>query len=304
MACEHPIPALIDSRFGKNRIFFHWSECPGVQSDSSDLNLLYLPVGVRRVELPCGKCFSCKQSRAFNILVRAVAESRMCDFSSFITLTCSDEFYQFVFPGGVLNHRSFQLFAKRLRKKIGKFRYLMCGEYGENTGRCHYHVVVFGHRFVDSFISNNTYYCSRVLYDAWPYGHIKCDDVCNERLAYVAGYQLKQYQTRDGVSSYVKWSRRPGLGYFWLRRYWRDLLSADGKFTFVLNGRRCNISCRYFFEKFACWSPEDYAILKAQRANSMLLVDDDETHIMRHDAIVRHAMVLKHKQQQRKVDRL
>lgn len=301
MACEFPRPALLDSRSGKNRVFFLWPECPGVVSDGD--NILYLPEGVRRIEIPCGHCFSCHQSRAFDIMVRAVAESRMHDFSSFVTLTCADKYYDDVFPGGVLNHRSFQLFAKRLRKSIGKFRYLMCGEYGENSSRCHYHVVIFGHRFVDGFFSNGCWMCSKVLYQAWPFGHITCSDVCNERIAYVAGYQLKSNQAIQGVPSYVRWSRRPGLGFPWLQKYWRDLIRKEDSFTFILNGRMVNIGCRYFFEKLACFSPSDYDKLKAERADSMSKLDDI-SHIMRHDQIVRHSQVLKHKQKQRKVNRL
>lgn len=301
MACESPRPALIDSRFGKNRVFFHWPDCVGVVSDGD--NIISLPEGVRRVEIPCGHCFSCHQSRAFDIMIRAVAESRMHDFSSFITLTCSDQSLPAVFPGGVLNHRSFQLFAKRLRKKIGKFRYLMCGEYGENTSRPHYHVVIFGHKFTDGFYHNRCWMCSRILYDAWPHGHICCDDVCNERIAYVAGYQLKSNQAVQGIPSYVKWSRRPGLGFPWFQRYWRDLVRKDNSFTFILDGREVKIGCRYFFEKLDCVSPAAYDKLKTERAESMSNLDDI-SHIMRHDQIVRHSLVLKHKQKQRKANRL
>lgn len=301
MACERPIPALIDSRYGKSRVFFHWPDCHGVVARPS--GLLDLPVGVRRIEIPCGHCFACHQSRAFDILVRAVAESRMYDFSSFITLTVSDEFLPSVFPGGVLDHRPFQLFAKRLRKQIGKFRYLMCGEYGENSKRPHYHLILFGHRFVDGFVRDHIWYCSRVLYQSWPYGHITCDDVCNERIAYVAGYQLKPFQSVGGVSSYVRWSRRPGLGFTWFERFWSDLVRSQDRLTFVLDGREVNISCRYFFEKLSLFSSADYDMIKASRERHSV-DESDIAHIMRHDDILRHSAVLKHKQQSRKVNRL
>lgn len=196
MACLSPKIAFYDTRVSPARVLFKPPSV--VERFWSDA----LPDGVSTIALPCGKCFACRLSRCLDVTVRAVAESRMHEFSSFITLTASDSNLSDVFPNG-LCHRPFQLFAKRLRKRIGKFTFLMCGEYGSQTLRPHYHVVVFGHRFVDGFIRDNCWIASRVLSECWPFGNITVDDVNINRLAYVAGYVAK-----DGFCIDASWRCR------------------------------------------------------------------------------------------------
>ena len=68
----------------------------------------------------------------------------------FLTLTANPATIHKTFPDGSLDHRPFQLFMKRLRITLerqgfkGKIKYLMCGEYGDNNGRPHYHAIIFG----------------------------------------------------------------------------------------------------------------------------------------------------------------
>jgi len=248
-----------------------------------------LPDGVSSIALPCGKCFGCLKSKALGITVRAVAESRMHDFASFITLTVSDNNLPLVFPHG-LCHRPWQLFAKRLRKKIGSFTFLMCGEYGAQTMRPHYHAVIFGHRFVDSFVDHDRgcFVASRVLADAWPHGLITCSDCNVERCAYVAGYTCKDfalgrgkefYEMRGLGLPYVRWSRNPSLGLRWLQKYQDDLLDDNFDFTFRFSGKVFHFGSRYFLERIRLQSPELYDKICASRRARF--ADVDITGIMR-----------------------
>lgn len=293
MSCEHPIAAYVDERKSPARVIF---------ADSSAVpdvwRVFGSPPGVRSVQIPCGRCFLCRQTRAFDIMVRAVAESRLYDFSSFVTLTCRDDCYNDVFRFGKLCRRPYQLFLKRLRKRIGRFRYLLCGEYGARTGRAHYHLIIYGHRFVDGYICSDNSWCdSRVISDCWPYGNITCTEVTPDRIAYVSGYQLKgSYDDKD-FPQFVVWSRRPGLGFEWFRRNWLDMVRNN--FTFILHGSPVHVSCRYFFDKLRLFSPEDYDILKASRE----CVDVD-THIMRHDKNLRHSKCLQYRKKQQQQERL
>lgn len=295
MACERPLRAYLDSRKypeEPRKIIFEGKE-------PETWIAFGAPAGVRSVELPCGHCFSCRQARAFEILVRAVAESRCYDFSSFVTLTCDDEHYNSVFRFGKLCRRPYQLFLKRLRKRIGSFRYILCGEYGARTGRAHYHLIIFGRKFVDSFVNDDYTFCaSRVISECWPYGHITVDDVCSERLAYVCGYQIKIDPSKDDEDfpQFVVWSRRPGLGSKWFELYWRDMVNNG--FSFNLNGKDVNINGRYFLSRLKLISPTDFDIIKAKRE---LVSSDDDLNFKRHDDILRHAACVQERIKQRKV---
>ncbi len=67
-------------------------------------------------QLPCSKCIECRLEYARQWAVRCVHEAKMHPENSFITLTYSDEHL----TSEKLQYIDFQLFAKRLRKKIHK----------------------------------------------------------------------------------------------------------------------------------------------------------------------------------------
>jgi hypothetical protein len=65
----------------------------------------------------------------------------MHDRSAFLTLTYADK----MLPADrSISVKHWQLFAKRLRKEVGPFRFYHVGEYGEKKGRPHYHAMIFG----------------------------------------------------------------------------------------------------------------------------------------------------------------
>lgn len=280
--CEHPVTAWLDTgavtETGKHPLLFKLP--PSEQQH-------YIRTGeytgrYKEYLLPCGKCFGCKKQHAWNITVRASFEARCYDFNSFITLTCADQYLSEVFPYGV-RHRPWQLFAKRLRKKIGKFRYLMCAEYGSRSRRPHYHAIIFGHRFVDvCMLPDGNFVPSKVIAECWPYGHIQVADVNEHRVAYVAGYTLKDYQTgRDDKwyldrflnPPYVRWSRRPGLGAAYFDRHWSHLVKHQDKFlhnehydqyftSAIFRGSEVGVACRYFSDRLQLHSPSLYDKIK------------------------------------------
>lgn len=283
MACMYPRVAYYDTRVSPARVLFKPLPIWSVMDR--------LPDGVQSILIPCGKCFGCLKARSLSITVRAVAESRMHLCSSFLTLTVDDEHLPLVFPHG-LCHRPWQLFAKRLRKRIGSFTFLMCGEYGSRTCRPHYHACIFGHRFVDSdYDSNIGVIASRLLRECWPYGNHMVDDLNSNRAAYVAGYTCKDfvlgrdrrwYKERSLGLPYVRWSRRPALGLRWLTSYYNDLLDDDFNFTFSIDGKIFNFGCRYFLEKFRFLLPEKFDTICAVRRDRLRDVDAI-TGIMRHE---------------------
>lgn len=265
-------------------------------------NPLYVDLRYQSIALPCGKCILCRKRRAFAIAVRALKEAACYNDNSFITLTVDDAHMDEVFPGRRLCHGPWQKFMKRLRKRGIKCRYLMCGEYGEHTHRPHYHAVLYGYspsrprplsvgRAVGQtdllsglknpaagnpaagnpeqyYDERGCWHASRTLEEVWPYGQVMCDRLNDNRVMYVAGYQLKDDPSGEWPS-YVRWSRRPGLGADWFARFWTDmyqLVSPTSVDTSVIVGRRkVPWSCRYYDDKLSLISPRRYDILCACR---------------------------------------
>lgn len=279
MACEKPTIA--------------WQDTIGLTSSGRHPVVFKLPVEYcnpfqkRYVEIsvPCGKCFSCRRDRAFELTCRSIFESRLYDFNSFVTLTVSDDKIKEVFPNGV-EHRPFQLFAKRLRKKIGKFRYLMCAEYGSTTQRPHYHVVIFGHRFTDvKYLDDGSYVPSEVISSCWPYGNIQVADLNENRIAYVAGYTLKDYQLgrdfqwyafRGLFPPYVKWSRRPGLGYDWFKSHITDVYKGvdNVRSEIIISRKLRSMKSRYLDDKLSLHLPDLFDKLSTSRLNHLRQISE------------------------------
>ena len=103
------------------------------------------------IQLPCGQCIGCRLDRSLSWAIRCTHESQLHAQNSFITLTYSEDHLPW---DGSLVKSHMQDFFKRLRHycKPQKIRYYMCGEYGENLSRPHYHACLFGKDFPDKEI--------------------------------------------------------------------------------------------------------------------------------------------------------
>lgn len=187
------------------------------------------PENLEPVLLPCKHCLLCTRAYRRMWAFRLSSEARTCGESMYLTLTVDDRWLPVVFPDGKLQHRPFQLFLKRLRKKLStgysyqfvppftssvllgklprtletrfykrdKIKYYMCGEYGDLLGRPHYHACIFGARFPDAYfakkVGSNAYYMSPTLRELWPYGEMSFfSDVTPASASYVAGYVDKK----------------------------------------------------------------------------------------------------------------
>lgn len=108
--------------------------------------------------IPCGQCTNCRLSRSRDWAIRCSLEASMHEFNYFVTLTYNDTHLprgEFVdFNGDIwesnLNRRHIQLFIKSLREyerthfNNTGIKVFYCGEYGGQTGRPHFHLIVFG----------------------------------------------------------------------------------------------------------------------------------------------------------------
>lgn len=223
--------------------------------------LLFKPLS-----LPCGKCVNCRLEFSRGWAVRCVHESKMHSANMFITLTY-DNFH--LPSNGTLEPREFTLFMKRLYayffRKFGvRIRYYGCGEYGDATGRAHYHALVFGARMHDQVFysvtpSGDNIYTSAALDLIWGKGGCKIGEVNYKTAAYVARYVMKKvdgakrdaghYCTYDGDGviserhpEFSRMSRRPGIGALYYAKYGHEIRNHD---NIIMDGRP-SPSIRYY----------------------------------------------------------
>lgn len=173
----------------------------------------------------------------------------MHEDNCFITLTYNDAHLP---PDGSLAVRPWQLFMKKLRKAHeGKnIRFYMCGEYGDNNGRPHFHACVFGYDFPDKVAwrssqanGEHTVYRSPELDRIWGQGFTSVGSLTFESAAYVARYVTKKVSGEKAEAHYqgkkpefATMSRRPGIGATWFQEFGADVYPHD---FVVVNGVRC-----------------------------------------------------------------
>lgn len=238
--------------------------------------------GSQPVEISCGQCIGCRLERARQWAMRCVHESQMHEFSEFVTLTYDDEHLP---VDHSLRYSDFQLFMKRLRVAYSRrqrklyadkelrrgvssatdyercpakrIRFYMCGEYGDLTGRPHFHACLFGLHLHDRVLfkrtgSGENIYTSEFLSEAWKFGHCSTGNVTFESAAYIARYVLKKrfgdvanehshYRYVDDYGEvhyrepeFNHMSLKPGIGGSWFEKYESDVYPSD---EVIINGR-------------------------------------------------------------------
>lgn len=157
----------------------------------------------------CGGCIPCRVRRGQETETRGVHEwIHRGHVASAITLTYDDEHIPY---GHSLDHRDVQLFIKSLRNTGFDFSYLMCGEYGEETSRPHYHLVLFGVdflaeggcRYYKTSKAGIPLYNSRIIEDAWKRGYAPIQAVTRQAIGYVCGYTLKAMYGQKARDEYA-----------------------------------------------------------------------------------------------------
>lgn len=194
------------------------------------------------IPIPCGQCLSCRMARAQDWTNRLLCEFQMHDPDSchFVTLTydpdhisrCApavDKSTGEVLPLFSISKREVQLFMKRLRKQFPdqRIRFFACGEYGGESHRPHYHIILFGLHLPDGDLKpykrsqlGYVYYNSDCLSMAWPFGFVVVAPVTPETCGYTARYLLKKQGDDNLVfrdfyleAPFNLCSRKPGIGF-------------------------------------------------------------------------------------------
>ena len=306
MSCYKPLIRLYnpDDREQSGRVYSlaRFSQLSGKQLKYEDL--MYNP---KVMLIPCGQCIGCRIRQREDWTTRIELEAR--DYPKeevwFITLTYDDDHVpgvivktgeimrkvQYTWKPGekrpdsvqILLYEDIQKFLKRLRKAYkGKIRYFVAGEYGEQTARPHYHMILYGWKPTDLEnlykIHHNGYYNSKWLKDLWGMGQIQIAQAVPETYRYVAGYVTKKMYEIDGkkANSYYElgqtkpfacMSLKPGLG----DRYYQEHKAEIWRQGYIqcTNGKQAQIP-RYYEKQMEAESPERLWRIKQNRQKNAM----------------------------------
>jgi hypothetical protein len=246
-----------------------------------------------QLQIPCGGCIGCKMDKSRQWMLRLMHEAKFHEQKAFLTLTYDDLNLP---ENGSLNKRHFTLFMKRLRKQHGgKLRYFMCGEYGDQTQRPHYHAILYGCDFSDrkphsKGTKGDQIYISESLDDLWSLGNCYIGAVTAESCGYVSRYIMKKvtgdmaaehYGRVDPATGewfllqpeYVCMSRRPGIGSQYYDDFKTDLYPSD---TAISKGKQMSVP-KYYDRQLEKEDPDLLVKLKEKRQRRALKNQADNT---------------------------
>ena len=178
----------------------------------------------------------------------------------------------------ILLYEDIQKFLKRLRKAYrGKLRYFVAGEYGEQTARPHYHMILYGWEPTDLKhlykIQHNGYFTSEWLANLWGMGQIQIAQAVPETYRYVAGYVTKKMYEIDGKKAnqyyelgqtkpFACMSLKPGLGDQYYQEHKQEIWERG--YIQCTNGKRAQIP-RYYEKMMEEENPERLWRIKQNR---------------------------------------
>lgn len=299
MACYHPLYALEVGKKanGKKNLKFISRKIEDFEKIIHYDGKIYPRSAL--IPLPCGQCIGCRLEYSRQWANRMMLELEYHDSAYFCTFTYDDEHVPRTYyadpetgeavPALTLDKRDMQLLMKRIREHFpdDKIRFFGCGEYGSQSFRPHFHIILFGLHLDDLVLYKTVrqggefyaYYNSDSLACCWmddqgsPKGYVVVGRVTWETCAYTARYVTKKlkgaeskfYDDHNIQPEFVLMSRRPGIG----RQYYDDHPE-------IYDYEKINISTpkggksfrppRYYDKLFDLEQPTRYEKLKLSRA--------------------------------------
>lgn len=271
--------------------------------------------GAHELSLPCGRCIGCRVASAEAWATRVMHEAQFHEHSCFLTLTYNDDHLP---HDSGLNYRDFQLFMKRVRKwqpdrrycgvaatyrgrpysKLvleNPIRYYMCGEYGDQKLRPHYHCALFGAVFPDMVPlyrtqSGSLIYESATLTKLWDLGHASIGELTSDSAAYIARYVVKKISGEAAAKHYrrvdpdtgevfqvspefTRMSLKPGIGQKWIKKYYADVYPTDR----INTQGKLTKPPRYYDKQMEVTNPDILTPVAEQRYKRAILTSEDNT---------------------------
>lgn len=182
------------------------------------------------IHVPCGRCLNCLGNKRNDWTFRLYRELKTCQSAYFLTFTYNDESLIYGDSSPTVSKRELQLFLKRLRKEIQKYdinygketkclkspekgfklKYYAVGEYGTESERPHYHILLFN--------LPQGMQVHKTLSDLWSEegkskGFIKVGTVTVRSISYVAGYLINPKTDEKGKEKQFSiMSTKPAIG--------------------------------------------------------------------------------------------
>lgn len=245
------------------------------------------------IEIPCGQCIECRLQYARDWANRCMLEAQYHDENWFLTLTYDDDHLPDrhelvncetgeIVPSPIvsLDKDELSAFMKRLRKNTGqKIRFFGCGEYGDETHRPHYHVIIFGLHLNDLKIYKTNFrgeilYNSPIIDKAWQQrGHAVLAECSWDTCCYVARYVTKKlkgksseiYEDLGIYPPFVRMSRDPGIARYYYDDNKDKIYDYDKILLSTSVGGRSFKPPRYYDKLYDVEYPSDMAAIKLNR---------------------------------------
>lgn len=170
------------------------------------------------LQVPCGKCAFCLTNKRASWMFRIHHEMRNQNHKGWVlTLTYDERHVKRLEDGRLsLRFRDIQLYIKRLRKAKYYVKYICVGEYGSDTKRPHYHMLLWTNSSTQ-FLQSNW----KSSKDDSIMGHIQFDLISMEAAMYTLKYILQPKQKYDdGLEpTRAQFSKGLGLSYLTTKMY-------------------------------------------------------------------------------------
>lgn len=252
-----------------------------------------------RFLVPCGKCIECRLAYSRMWANRIMLETQSYEHNYFVTLTYDNDHLPInekVDDEGTLFHSEtlvpdhLKKFLKDLRRYYKyhydheNIRFYAAGEYGDQSNRPHYHLILFNLPIYDKVelyrADGYQVFTSDIIENIWSRGLVSVEEACWENAAYVARYVVKKqkgpkaqeyYSERNIEPEFVRMSRMPGIGLDYYEKHKDEIYKYDG--IVIKNGKGESHVVKpgkYFDSKYEEVDPERLQFLKAQRIKAVV----------------------------------
>nr|WEW54507.1 MAG: replication initiation protein [Microvirus Sku110] len=171
------------------------------------------------VVIPCGKCSKCLNAKKTSYEKRVKAQFKKTRFNYLLTLTFSNEQIRALITDDekkeLINYNDYNIsylstlskydcknIIKNIKNKLNRYykrkvklHYILCGEYGENTKRAHYHILLMLNEPIPDLIkipAKGNYYKSS-MFESKQYGlyDLQLADSKDNTAKYITKYLVK-----------------------------------------------------------------------------------------------------------------
>ncbi len=166
----------------------------------------------------CRECRICRDNYINDWAGRLIAESKTAKYQYFALLTYGDDKLgeQGKIKAAVLTYSDVQKYFKKLRKRVGKFKYFVVGEYGNKNDRAHWHVVLMTNKPLEKAYAGKNR--DRIKKDGvlrqqgdWDHGWSSFQDFVYTHARYCCKYLDKGKQD-EIKTSMLQMSKKPPIG--------------------------------------------------------------------------------------------